>query len=83
MEPHDQHRTERVTLETERHRITGAMTLARDGYRSRVSDILNANERTFVSLTDATVEPFDGTPAHHHAFLAVSLRHIVLAVGED
>lgn len=75
-----QHRTERVVFETERHRISGLLTLARDGYRSRVSDLLNANERDFVSLTEATVERFDGGPTEQHAFVTVSRHHIVLAI---
>lgn len=76
----EQHRTERITFETERHRITGLLTLARDGYRSRVSDLLNANERSFVSLVDATVEQLDGSGSEQHEFVAVSRRHIVLAI---
>lgn len=75
-----QHRQERVILETERHRVIGLVTLARDGYRSRVSDLLNANEREFIPLTDVTVERLDGGGSEQHAFLAVSRRHIVLAV---
>ncbi|WP_205699601.1 hypothetical protein [Conexibacter sp. SYSU D00693] len=77
-------RTERVYLETERHRIMGSLTLARDGYRSRVSDILNATERDFVAITDATVELIghEGSGTHHDV-LAVSRRHIVLAIPQD
>ena len=41
--PNTEHRQERVRIETERHRIEGSLTLARDGYRSRVSDVLNAS----------------------------------------
>jgi hypothetical protein len=74
-------RHERVLVETERHRIAGTLTLARDGYRSRVSDLLNAPERDFISLTDVTVEVLDqeglGT---HHDFMAVSRLHIVFAI---
>jgi hypothetical protein len=78
-----QTRQERVYLETDRHRIAGTLTLARDGYRSRVSDVLNATERDFISLTDVTVELMghDG-PGTHHDFLAVSRNHIVIAVPE-
>ena len=78
-----QHRNERVYLETSRHRISGLLTLARDGYRSRVSDLLNASERDFISLTDVTVELIgsDG-PGTHHDFLAVSRQHIVIAIPE-
>ena len=76
-------RTERVYLETERHRIMGEMTLARDGYRSRVSDFLNATEREFLTLTDATVELVGhegkGTV---HPVVTISRRHIVLAIPQ-
>lgn len=72
------HRSERVVLETVRHRITGEVTLARDGYRSRVSDVLNASERNFLPLTAASVTPLDGsTPASTYEFLAVHRDHIV------
>ena len=78
-----QNRTERVYLETGRHRISGLLTLARDGYRSRVSDFLNASERDFISLTDVVVELIDGDgPGTRHAFLAVSRRHIVFCIPE-
>lgn len=78
-----QTRQERVYLETIRHRIAGTLTLARDGYRSRVSDVLNATERDFISLTDVTVELIDHEgPGTHHEFLAVSRQHVVLAIPE-
>lgn len=77
-------RTERVYLETERHRIMGDMTLAKDGYRSRVSDFLNASERDFITLTDATVELVgregEGTT---HPVVTVARRHIVLAIPQE
>lgn len=74
-------RRERIYLETERHRISGHVTLARDGYRSRISDVLNATEREFLPLTDAIVELI-GREGHgtRHAVVAVSRRHVVLAI---
>ncbi len=77
------HRRERIRVETERHRIVGELTLARDGYRSRISDLLNAPERDFITLTDATVQPLDtdGGPIELHAFVTVARRHIVFAVA--
>jgi hypothetical protein len=80
------HRHERIRLETSRHRVEGDITLARDGYRSRVSDVLNASERDFLTLTEATVSPLDGGPAELHPFLAVARAHVIFAViaeGED
>lgn len=77
------HRRERIRVQTSQHRIEGNVTLARDGFRSRVSDMLNASERDFLTLTDATVAPIDGGPAETHPFLAVARRHIVFAVLAD
>jgi len=74
-------RTERITIETERHRIEGEITLARDGYRSRVSDVLNASERDFITLTDVTITPLEGGPPELHAYLSLARRHIVFAVS--
>jgi hypothetical protein len=76
-----QHRHERVYVETNRHRITGVLTLPSDGYRSRLSDFLNASERDFISLTDCVVEIIgrDG-PGTVHPFIAVSRLHIVFAI---
>jgi hypothetical protein len=75
------HRQERIRIETQRHRIEGVLTLARDGYRSRVSDVLNAAERDFITLTDVTVAPLEGGPVELHAYLSLARRHIVFAVS--
>jgi len=74
-------RHERILIETTRHRIAGTLTLARDGYRSRVSDLLNASERDFISLTDVTVEGLEEeSRGTHHEFMTVSRRHIIFAL---
>jgi uncharacterized protein DUF6812 len=75
------HRRERIRIETERHRIEGFLTLARDGYRSRVSDLLNASERDFLTLTEVTVAPLEGGPVELHPYLNLARRHIVFAVA--
>ena len=82
-EPGIDHRHERIRVETERHRIEGIVTLARDGYRSRVSDVLNASERDFITLTDVTVAPLEGGPIELHSYLSLARRHIVFAVAAD
>jgi uncharacterized protein DUF6812 len=79
--PGIEHRKERIRIETERHRIEGVLTLARDGYRSRVSDVLNASERDFITLTDVTVAPLEGGPVELHAYLTLARRHIVFVVA--
>jgi hypothetical protein len=81
MEQGMDHRKERIRVETERHRIEGVLTLARDGYRSRVSDVLNASERDFITLTDVTVAPLEGGPLELHAYLTLARRHIVFVVA--
>ncbi len=82
-----QHRSERVLLETARYRISGLLTLPRDGYRSRVSDFLNSSERDFVSLTDASIQALSdqGLPGEtvRREFIAVARQHIVLATTLD
>lgn len=79
-----EHRQERIQIETQTHSIEGLLTLARDGYRSRVSDVLNASEREFLTLTDVSVTPLGGGSARHHRFLSVARRHIVFAaISED
>jgi hypothetical protein len=82
-QPSIDHRRERIRIETERHRIEGLLTLARDGYRSRVSDALNASERDFLTLTDVKVEPLEGGPAELHDYLTLARRHIVFAVSAE
>ncbi len=76
-------RRERIRLETPRHRIEGSLMLARDGYRSRVSDMLNASERDFLTLTDVTLQPLDGAPAEQHTFMAIARAHIVYVVAPE
>jgi hypothetical protein len=70
-------RKERIELETTRHRIAGSVTLSQNGFRSRVSDLLNASERDFIALTDATLVPLDGGETITREFVAVSRHHIV------
>jgi hypothetical protein len=74
----------RIIVETDRHRITGLLRLPSDGYRSRLTDYLNASERVFVALTDVEVAGLDGQArVERRPFLALSLRHIVLAMPAD
>ena len=73
-------RNERVLIETERYRIVGDLTLPRDGYRSRMTDFLNAAERDFIALTAVTLQPLEGGEEFDEEFVAVSRRHVVLAM---
>ena len=78
-----QQRSERVVLETARHTITGTITLPAEGYRSRISDYLNASDRDFIALTDAVLAPHDSTDEElRYSFLAVARRQIVFVAPE-
>ncbi len=77
-------RDERIIVETDRHRISGMLRLPADGYRSRLTDYLNASERDFLALTDVEVTTLEGDAARREAgFIALSLRHVVLAMPAD
>jgi hypothetical protein len=79
-----EHREERIIVETDRHRITGMLRLPADGYRSRLTDYLNASERVFLALTDVEVASLTGTArVEQRDYVALSLRHIVLAMPAD
>ena len=70
-------RKERIEVETTRHRMTGSVTLSQNGFRSRISDVLNASEREFIAMTDVTLEPLNGGEPVKREFVAVSRQHIV------
>ncbi len=60
------------------------LRLPADGYRSRLTDHLNASERGFVALTDVEVAGLSGTPrVGQRDRVAPSLRHIVLAMAPE
>ena len=46
-------RHERVRIETARHEIEGTLQLPHEGFRSRLTDFLNAQGDDFLPLTDA------------------------------
>ncbi len=76
-------RRERIEVETVRHRMEGYVTLAQNGFRSRVSDLLNASEREFIAMTDVTMTPLDGGERTTRDFVAVSRQHIVFVTPLD
>ena len=76
-------REEQVVLETDRYRISGTLTLPREGYRSRLSDYVNQRDREFFTLSAATVEELDA-PGHSRqaSFLMVGRSHVRLIASE-
>ncbi len=77
------HRDQRIMVETDRYRISGVLHLPRDGYRSRLTDYLNAAERAFLALTDVEVAPLNGGTPERRPFLALSINHVVMAMPAD
>jgi hypothetical protein len=71
---------ERLIIETERHRINGALSIATDRHRSRMSEMLGASERDFLALTDVTIEPLDGRGILRCEFLLLARSKIVFAL---
>jgi len=68
-------------FETARYRIAGTLSLPREGFRSRLTDYLNASDRSFLALTDVEIVPLEGAHApERHPFLALALRQVVLAI---
>jgi hypothetical protein len=79
-----EYREERIVVETDRYRITGVLRLPKEGYRSRLTDYLNASERSFLPLTDVEIVGLDnGSSPERRPFMALSLSHIVLAMPAD
>lgn len=72
-------REEQVVLETDRYRITGALTLPAEGFRSRLSDYVNQRDREFLTLSDARVEPLDGSAEPRvESFVMIGRSHVRL-----
>src|SRR5947209_19519034 len=78
-----EHRDQRIVAETDRHRITGILHLPRDGYRSRLTDYLNASERAFLALTDVEISNLDGTEQQRRPQLALALTYATLLMPEN
>jgi hypothetical protein len=69
----------RVVLETERYRIVGDVTLPAEGFRGRLSDLLNREGIEFIPLVDVTVSARNGSEPEHRPFVAVARDHIQVA----
>ena len=76
-----QFRRERVRIETARHEIEATLQLPQEGFRSRLTDFLNASGEDFLALTDAEVTWLDGSrEPERHDYLALASRQIVLVL---
>ena len=68
----------RVSIETRNCTVVGTVHPPALAYRSRLSDLLNQKEITFLSVTDAAVYRNDNLeePAYSAPFLAINMRSI-------
>jgi hypothetical protein len=77
-------RQEQVVLETDRYRVEGSMTLAKEGYRSRLSDHVNRRDQEFFTIQDAKLTRLDGSGGEWTApVLMLARRHIRLVVPRE
>ncbi len=72
-------KAERVALETERQRIVGDVILPAEGFRTRLSDLLNSEGLKFISLVEAEVTDLDSGKTEKRAFIAVARDHVQVA----
>jgi uncharacterized protein DUF6812 len=76
-------RIQRVVLETARFRIVGNVTLPTEGFRTRLSDVLNRQDTGYIPLVDVELTPPDGGEVQKLPFVAVSRNRIEVAYEID
>ncbi len=76
-------RRERIILETERYRIAGEVTLPAEGYRSRLSDLLNREGLSFVPVSRAHITGLNDGETIHLPFIAVARDYIQIAYEDE
>jgi hypothetical protein len=68
-----------VVIETARFRIVGDVMLPTEGFRTRLSDVLNRQDTGFIPLIDVEVSPVEGGKAASIRFVAVARSQIQIA----
>ena len=74
---------ETITLETDRYRVEGSMTLPAVGYRSRLSDHPNRPDVEFFTIQDAVLTPLAGGESWRAPVVMIARRHVRLVVPAD
>ena len=85
-EPPPPYRRIRVMMEIERYRVEGTVTLPPpQGYRNRLSDVINNREGDFIALTEVTITQLDGSETWDLSFAMVARAHIrlIAPIGDD
>lgn len=75
----DDTRSERIVLETGRQRIVGDVILPAEGFRTRLSDLLNSEGLRFIALVDAKITEHGSGETVERNFVAVAREHVQLA----
>jgi len=73
-------RKEPVVVETDRYRVTGLLTLPAEGFRSRLSDHVNRDDLTFLTIEDARLVPLDGGEESAAEVLFLARSHVRLVM---
>jgi hypothetical protein len=76
-------RVQRVVLETSRFRLIGNVTLPTEGFRTRLSDVLNRQDTGYIPLVDVELTPVDGGDMTKLPFVAVARNRIEIAFELD
>ncbi len=72
-------RTERIVFETDRHLITGEITLPQEGYQSRFSDSINRGDVAFMPIVNAEITPLGGGETERRDFIVLAKSYVRLA----
>jgi hypothetical protein len=76
-------RTQRVIMETTRFRIVGEVLLPTEGFRTRLSDVLNRQDTIFIPVINVELTPIAGGETQNLPFLAVARNQIEIAHEAD
>jgi len=76
-------RTERIVFETDRHVISGEITLPQEGYQSRFSDSINRGDIAFMPIVNVEIAPLEGGETEKHDFIVLAKSYVRLAYPID
>lgn len=72
-------KVQRVCMETAKYRIAGDLTLPTEGFRTRLTDVLNRTDTGFLALVNVELTPVEGGEAESLPFVAVARNQVQIA----
>jgi hypothetical protein len=72
-------RIQRVVVETAKFRVVGDVSLPTEGFRTRLTDVLNRQDTGFIPLVNVELSPIDDRDTKSLPFLAVARNQIEIA----